>query len=302
MMKFDWSCSAEWLENSPSLWLQDGTQQPVEVKILLTPGNHTNPFATTVTNVLQGPTGATGPDMPLPPLANFPLNTHYLRVPVRLTSLPPYIPSPQSYMWYPYWNTATTEPNGVITLSQPPQRRCYPTNQYQIFLLGCQAGVFDSPQQLPAYPENIAIWNGLGQNPALNPTCEAIGSTITPNLNLVQTLTACSAVTAFIYVPPNTPITPVHYTASFYQLAFTFNPITTPPEPISEVTETYTWSATTEWITNYLATNHPTNPGMYDYFTDTFGLAGEFLNTGFESLDTRRMVPLLIGANQSITL
>ena len=45
MIKLDWCATAEWLINVPSLWLEisDGTlSQSVEVKMLLTPTNHTS--------------------------------------------------------------------------------------------------------------------------------------------------------------------------------------------------------------------------------------------------------------------
>jgi hypothetical protein len=42
VIKLDWCATAEWLTNVPSLWLETQTQtSPVEVKMLLTPTNHT---------------------------------------------------------------------------------------------------------------------------------------------------------------------------------------------------------------------------------------------------------------------
>jgi hypothetical protein len=62
MIKLDWSATAEWLENSPTYFLTDDSGIVYSCKMLLTPGNHTNPFAST-TSILGGPTGpcCTGP-------------------------------------------------------------------------------------------------------------------------------------------------------------------------------------------------------------------------------------------------
>ena len=56
MIKLDWSATAEWLENSPTYFLTDDSGIVYSCKMLLTPGNHTNPFAST-TSILGGPTG-----------------------------------------------------------------------------------------------------------------------------------------------------------------------------------------------------------------------------------------------------
>ena len=261
---------------------------------------------------LQGPTGPTGPQGLKGPtgqkgdagtISPFVLNTYYLSTPPISTLFSPPGPIPSNqFLWTPYWNSATTHPSGLIDLTQP--RPCTPMNDYLAFVTGCFLGIGGGPQPLPPYPANVAIWYGLDNSLVNSHECAAVGPNVAPNTKKVFGLTSCSPISAFIYVPPGIPIVPIHYQASFYPINYQ-DPFTiiSPPDlsAISETAVTYSWTATAEWITNYLATNHPTNPGMYDYFNQTFGVSTLDVGGGV-FLDTKRMVPLLIGANQTVTM
>lgn len=57
VIRLDWGCSAEWLANSPSVLLSTDNGLTVkEVKVLLTPTNHTSPLAQS-SQFIQGATG-----------------------------------------------------------------------------------------------------------------------------------------------------------------------------------------------------------------------------------------------------
>lgn len=328
--KLEWSASAEWLENSPSYYLTDGTST-YECKILLTPGNHTNPLATTVTNVLQGPTGPggqgpTGPCCTGPPgdmgptgdmgpkgdtgptgpaLTTFTLNTYYLGPPITKTpigTIPPGVIPAYKYLWYPYWNSATTNPSQLIT----SPGTCAPLNNYTVFLFGCYQNNSDLP--LPIYtphPNEIAVWEGVGPDllNASNPNANenvAVGVNIASNTQQVYALSEGSTISAFVYIPDDgQPIVPIQYSASFYAVDSSAGP--TNLTPLTETTVTYTWTASAEWITYCLTTVNPNTPGLQDTFTSIFGsnYPGYFLTNTNRPIDGTRCVPLLIGANET---
>lgn len=264
----------------------------------------------------QGPQGPTGPTIAL---ANFPLNSYYMGAPIRKNVVPP-TPAPipaAEFLWYPYWNTATARPTELIPILDPIiERPCAPYNNYIIFLLGCYEGTSNDAMELPVYPNNTVIWAGLGEDLS-NTRCNTIGSNVTPfpsplpgtvSLPLVNALSRCSSLSAFIYVPVDVPIDPVHYSASFYPIPY-IKQFTTSLQPvpitdltaISETTVTYTWSATAEWINYWLTAPQS---GMSSFFLSRYGTASLIVNIDGnpQQLSTSRMVPLLIGANQSVTL
>jgi hypothetical protein len=316
LTKLDWSASAEWLQNSPTYSLTDGEINH-DVKILLTPGNHTNPFATTVTNVLQGPTGPnsqgpTGPNGETGPtgpsgmaLQKFLLDSHYLGAGFQIyldtiSAGGPLFDKSKNF-WYPYWNYATTQSfmlTNTIT--------CSPTNEYTIFVASCGTDALGTTV--------YALWPGVGplvdgqqdNTPPSGPigatACGPILHNITgnppPAPTLRITMPLCSSIVAFAYVNPNIQTyPPVHYSASFYtveagtQLEHPYRPF-----PGSTPT-TLTWSADTEWITTCLA--DPTSCGITQLFETLLGSGVTSFTYNGVTINATDCIPLLVGANET---
>jgi hypothetical protein len=219
------------------------------------------------------------------------------------------------YLWFPYWNYATTQSFFQLGATQI---NCSPANEYTIFLFGCfntgiQFPVPPSPPLTP--PETYAIWPGVGPHVAgqiSSPTlpisvtggtgCGGVLLNAAPNQKIVLGLSQCSSVAAFAYVPPTvTTIQPVHYSASFYPMRVTFGPTGTFNNTNFRNTQlTFQWSASPDWIQNYLTTPNPVNPGMTDLFENIFGpgITG-FTGPDGTIINSARCVPLLIGANEA---
>lgn len=264
-----------------------------------------------------GPTGAAGATGATGNIARYKLNTHYLTA--AFARQYNGILYPARYLWYPYWNYATTNPSWLVNYQGPntcpPVNNeyacCLPANEYSIFLFGCFKPAIEIPTIPP--PNNILIFPGVG--PLFTPTmlqpnaeCAEPGSNIAPNdQTFLKGLSQCSSIAAFAYIPVGAPIKPVYYSASFYPVAadFTKTPPIISTTPLTDGSVTYTWSATAEWVNTCLTTGNPVNPGLFDLFYDTFDPAspnnpspGNFFYQGQE-IDTTRCVPLLIGANHT---
>jgi hypothetical protein len=317
--KLEWSCSAEWLENCPSLWGDFGIEGIKEIKILLTPTNHTNPFATTVTNVLQGPTGPQGTTGPTGFTGPTGVTGAAAPIPLDAYKLPFGIPSgetgPTGTCWFPLSNYAITEPN----LASLTGANCQPGNLYPVFMVSCQP--FGSPQGDPyddvfpqiafgvtGAPNCAPFGNGLGAIPNLAYTINVLQPPpppppptpipLYPNPQFLLKR-ACDSVSAFIYVDPAIP--PSSYQPILYSAYWYFCNIN---KVNLGMTTDFKWSASVEWIRYCLSQG-----GLCAWFNAAYNLGlsppfapGDITFTYAPGviIDAYYCVPLLVSANHTM--
>jgi hypothetical protein len=312
--KLEWSCSAEWLENCPSLWGDFGIEGIKEIKILLTPTNHTNPFATTVTNVLQGPTGPQGTTGPTGFTGPTGVTGAAAPIPLDAYKLPFGIASgatgPTGICWFPLSSYAITEPN----LASLTGADCLPGNLYPVFMVACQPTVAPPPWQDPF--DDISPQIALGVTGAPNCAPFANSQGLVPNLAFTLTppavpppsfgidptylpKRACDSVSAFIYVDPAIPPSsyqPILYSANWY--------FCDAEQRSLGMTTDFKWSASVEWIQYCLSQG-----GLCAWFNAAYNLGlsppfapGDITFTYAPGviIDAYYCVPLLVSANHTM--